>query len=69
MRRTPQLLGKQVMNLVINATYDSPFLQCNRKKMLKFFADSVKETTKCNTQTKWKGVQLREVFAISSFSS
>lgn len=38
------------------------------KYMSKFFAGSVKETTKCNTQTKWKGAQLREVFAISSFS-
>lgn len=38
------------------------------KKKLKFFADSVKETTKCNSQTKRKGAQLRGVFAISSFS-
>lgn len=38
------------------------------KNRLKFFADSVKEYTKCNTQTKWKGAQLREVFAVSSFS-
>lgn len=38
------------------------------KNMLKFFAGSVKETTKCNTQTKWEGAQLREMFATSSFS-
>lgn len=38
------------------------------KNILKFFAGSVKETMKCNTQTKWKGALLREMFAISSFS-